>query len=59
MFYENWENREFWQTHIANQHLADYMAATEGAVIEFTLNEYHQLAVFLKSITPLLWVTCE
>jgi len=39
MFYENWESREFWQTHIANQHLADYMAATEGAVTEFTLNE--------------------
>jgi quinol monooxygenase YgiN len=39
IFYENWESREFWQTHIANQHLADYMAATEGAVTEFTLNE--------------------
>ena len=39
MFYENWETRELWQTHMANQHLADYMAATEGAVVEFTLNE--------------------
>ena len=39
MFYENWQSRELWQTHMANQHLADYMTATEGAVAEFTLNE--------------------
>ena len=24
MFYENWKTRELWQTHMANQHLADY-----------------------------------
>ena len=39
LFYENWESRELWQTHMGNQHLQDYMAATEGAVEEFTLNE--------------------
>jgi len=39
MFYENWQSRELWQTHMANQHLKDYMTATEGAVTEFTLNE--------------------
>jgi len=39
MFYENWETRELWQTHMGNQHLQDYMAATDGAVAEFTLNE--------------------
>jgi len=39
IFYENWESRELWQTHMANQHLSDYMAATDGAVDEFTLNE--------------------
>lgn len=38
-FYENWTSRELWQTHMANNHLADYMAATEGAVVSFTLNE--------------------
>ena len=32
MFYENWETRELWQTHMGNTHLAEYMAATEGAV---------------------------
>ncbi|EAQ63347.1 hypothetical protein MED121_03175 [Marinomonas sp. MED121] len=44
MFYENWETRELWQTHMGNQHLQDYMAATEGAVAEFTLNEMNHIA---------------
>ncbi|WP_026970819.1 putative quinol monooxygenase [Aliagarivorans marinus] len=44
MFYENWTSRELWQTHMANQHLADYMAATEGAVDTFTLNEMTHIA---------------
>ncbi len=44
MFYENWETRELWQTHMNNQHLADYMAATDGAVDEFILNEMTQIA---------------
>ena len=44
MFYENWESRELWQTHMANQHLADYMEATDGAVEEFTLNEMTRMA---------------
>jgi quinol monooxygenase YgiN len=39
LFYENWESRELWQAHMGNQHLKDYVAATEGAVDVFTLNE--------------------
>lgn len=39
LFYENWQNRELWQTHMNNQHLKDYLAATAGAVESFTLNE--------------------
>ena len=39
LFYENWESRELWQAHMAAPHLAAYMAATEGAVADFTLNE--------------------
>lgn len=39
MFYENWETRELWQTHMGAPHLAAYMQATDGAVAEFTLNE--------------------
>lgn len=44
MFYENWETRELWQAHMGNQHLQEYMAATEGAVAEFTLNEMSHIA---------------
>lgn len=44
LFYENWESRQLWQTHMGNQHLQDYMAATEGAVEEFILNEMTQIA---------------
>lgn len=39
LFYENWETRELWQTHMGNKHLEEYMKATDGAVEEFTLNE--------------------
>jgi len=39
LFYENWESRELWQTHMNAPHLAAYMEATEGAVAEFTINE--------------------
>ena len=44
MFYENWESRELWQKHMGVQHLKDYMAATEGEVEEFVLNEMTQIA---------------
>ena len=44
LFYENWESRELWQAHMGNQHLADYMPATEGAVAEFTVNEMTMIA---------------
>ena len=39
LFYENWESRELWQTHMNAPHLAAYMVATEGAVAEFTIYE--------------------
>ncbi|WP_298818388.1 putative quinol monooxygenase [uncultured Roseibium sp.] len=39
LFYENWESRELWQTHMNAPHLAAYLKATEGAVADFTLNE--------------------
>ena len=39
MFYENWESRELWQAHMGAPHLAAYMKATEGAVVDFVLNE--------------------
>ncbi len=42
-FFENWESREQWQDHMNNQHLKDYLAATEGAVASFTVNEMSQI----------------
>ncbi|MEM8570469.1 MAG: putative quinol monooxygenase [Pseudomonadota bacterium] len=44
VFYENWENRELWQTHMNAPHLAAYMEATEGAVTNFVLNEMTKTA---------------
>ncbi len=44
MFYENWESRALWQAHMGGQHLQDYLAATEGAVEEFTVNEMTVIA---------------
>ncbi|MEM7227228.1 MAG: putative quinol monooxygenase [Planctomycetota bacterium] len=43
MFFENWTSRELWQQHMNNQHLKDYLAATEGAVADFTLHEMTQI----------------
>ncbi len=44
MFYEIWESRDLWQQHMAAPHLAAYMAATDGAVAAFTLNEMTKIA---------------
>ena len=43
IFYENWQSRVLWQTHMGNSHLADYLAATEGAGEQFTVNEMTQV----------------
>ncbi|WP_282036405.1 putative quinol monooxygenase [Saccharicrinis aurantiacus] len=44
LFFENWENRELWQKHMGNQHLADYIKNTEGAVEEFIVHEMSHIA---------------
>ena len=44
VFYENWESRELWQTHMNAPHLAQYMTATDGAVASFVLNEMKKTA---------------
>ncbi|MEM8676392.1 MAG: putative quinol monooxygenase [Cyanobacteria bacterium P01_G01_bin.67] len=43
VFYENWQNRELWQIHMNNKHLKAYMAATNGMIENFTLNEMSQV----------------
>ena len=37
VFFENWESKTLWEAHMGNQHLADYMKATDGMVANFTL----------------------
>jgi quinol monooxygenase YgiN len=44
LMYENWQNRELWRKHMENQHLADYIAATSGAVVEFVVHEMTQIS---------------
>jgi quinol monooxygenase YgiN len=44
LFFENWESRDLWQAHMSAPHLAAYLAATEGAVAEFTLHEMSHIA---------------
>ncbi|MEO0533385.1 MAG: putative quinol monooxygenase [Cyanobacteria bacterium P01_A01_bin.123] len=44
LFYENWESRELWQTHMNAPHMAAYMATTEGAVEKFWLHEMTHIA---------------
>ena len=44
LFYENWESRDLWQTHMNAPHLKAYMEATDGAVVDFTLNEMTHVA---------------
>lgn len=43
LFYENWESRALWQEHMNNDHLAEYMKATDGAVDNFTLHEMNRI----------------
>jgi quinol monooxygenase YgiN len=39
LFYENWETRELWQTHMNSDHLNAHKKATEEAIKEVTLHE--------------------
>lgn len=43
LFFENWETRELWQAHMENDHLKAYLAATEGAVANFTVSEMSRI----------------
>ncbi len=39
VFYENWESRELWQTHMDAPHLDAYRSAVDGAIADFSLSE--------------------
>ena len=38
-FYENWESRDLWQTHMNSDHLLAHRKATEGAIKKVELHE--------------------
>lgn len=44
VFYENWESRELWQTHMDAPHLAVYRDAVDGAIADFSLSEMTQIS---------------
>lgn len=44
LFFENWENRDLWQAHMNAPHLAAYLAATEGAVAQFSITEMTRIS---------------
>ncbi|WP_299970393.1 antibiotic biosynthesis monooxygenase [uncultured Roseobacter sp.] len=39
MFYENWQNRDLWQTHMNNDHLKAFQDATGGKLEKFWVHE--------------------
>jgi len=43
LFFENWENRNVWQKHMAAPHLAAYLEATDGLVASFTVQEMRKI----------------
>lgn len=44
LFFENWENRELWQDHMASAHIAAHRQATEGAIASAQINEMTKVA---------------
>jgi quinol monooxygenase YgiN len=39
VFYEKWETRELWQSHMAGKHLQEFVANTQDALSLLTVNE--------------------
>lgn len=44
VFHENWESEALLKQHLASQHIADYMAATEGLIETFVINKMTHIA---------------
>ena len=42
-FYETWESRDLWQRHMNADHIAAYLAATDGAVERFDVSQLHRV----------------
>ncbi|MEZ9701062.1 putative quinol monooxygenase [Vibrio sp. 10N.261.46.E12] len=44
VFHENWESEAHLEKHLASQHIAEYMAATEDCIETFVLNKMTHIA---------------
>ncbi len=44
IFVENWETHALLQQHLASEHIAAYITATEGLVDKFVINETKHIA---------------
>ncbi|NOI57898.1 putative quinol monooxygenase [Vibrio coralliilyticus] len=44
VFHENWASEAALDTHLASTHIADYVAAVDGAVETFTINRMTHIA---------------
>ncbi|MEF3047844.1 putative quinol monooxygenase [Pseudotabrizicola sp. L79] len=42
-FFENWETRESWETHMKAPHITAYLAATDSAVSKFAISGMTQI----------------
>lgn len=43
IFYENWESRALWQSHMNNDHLKAHKEQTHGAIESITINEMSKI----------------
>lgn len=43
MFYETWESRDLWQAHKRSKHIAEYVTATSGALLEYVVSEMRKI----------------
>lgn len=39
LFFENWESSEHWRAHMEAPHLKAFLAATEGAIADFSVSQ--------------------
>lgn len=44
VFHENWESEALLEKHLESQHIADYVAATEGCIESFVINRMTHIA---------------
>lgn len=44
VFHENWESEAHLEKHLASQHIAEYIAATENCVETFVINKMTHIA---------------